>query len=223
MHKRKTISIANAFCFAVVLCGCQSGSQNASLEQESRQQSQLIRQLENQIEQTESLLAQQDREIQSLREQEASGVVTVAAKGVSQSAAHEVVASWGSVSSLKIHQLTSGLSPDVSNPFIQIVLQPLDQDNELVKVAGKIRISASLISADGSPQAAGTHSLSITDSRKAWTRGLVSSGFHVQMPVDADVWTAVKQQNRQLLVTATLDLGADRIYTATHVFNRNQP
>lgn len=225
MRKWKKFSSANALCFAVALCGCQSGSQHASLEQEARQQSQLIRQLENQVEQTESLLAQQDLEIQALREREAGGIVTVAAKGTtgtSHAAAHEVIASWGSVSSLRIHQLTSGLSPDESNPSIQIVMQPLDQDNELVKVAAEISISAALISADGIPQPASTHSLSITESRKAWTRGLVSSGFHVQVPLDVEVWRAAKHQNRQLLVTATLNLGADRVYTATHVFNQNK-
>lgn len=219
MQKTKTISFTYAICLTIFVCGCQSGSQHASLEQEARQQTQTIRQLEAKVEKTESLLARQDLEIQALRSKKAGGTIMVSSGKTVQLPAAEVLASWAGVTSLSIHQLTSGLSPDDVDPFLHVVLQPLDQDSELVKVAGEIHVKIAMIAASGDPQQIADYSMSITDSRKAWTRGLVSSGIHVKVPLGIDVWQSVKTQKRELLITAILNLGSERQYTATHLFN----
>lgn len=215
---RLTSIIAITFCAGTALfSGCQSGSKQAAIEIESRNLSQTIRELESKVAEAERLLAQQDRELKALRDNKSNDIVTVSATRP-QATPDEMLANWGGVSAVEIHRLTSGLSATGVPPGIHVVLQPVDSDREVIKVAGEITLTASLVNDEGVPQSVGSLELSITDSRKAWNSGLVSSGFSIDLPLKQEVWNAVKNNGRQLVVTASLDLGASRAYSATEVF-----
>ena len=215
---RLTFIFAITLCAGIALiCGCQSGSKQAAIEVESRNQSQTIRELESKVVEAERLLAQQDRELKALRDNMSNDIVTISATRP-HAVADEMLANWGGVSAVEIHRLTSGVSAVGVPPAIHVVLQPVDSDREVIKVAGEITLTASLVNDEGVPESVGSLELSITDSRKAWNSGLVSSGFSINLPLEQDVWNAVRNNGRQLVVTASLDLGASRTYSATEVF-----
>lgn len=215
---RSTFIIAITLCAGTALIsGCQSGSKQAAIEVESRNQSQTIRELESKVTEAERLLAQQDRELKALRDNKSNDIVTISATRP-HAVADEMLANWGGVSAVEIHRLTSGLSAVGVPPAMHVVLQPVDSDREVIKVAGEITVTASLVDAEGVPQTVGSLELSITDSRKAWNSGLVSSGFSIDLPLKQEVWDAVKNNGRQVVVTASLDLGPSRTYSATEVF-----
>ena len=207
---------------ACMLCGCQLNARQAAIEEESRRQEATIRELCLQVEETEQMLAKQDREIEALRHADADSLSTTSGKAIQlASATEETQVNWGSVNALQIHRLTSGLvqNPSGNGSLLNVVLQPVDEDAELVKVAGALTLNVSAVQEDGSSVSMADQSWSITESRKLWTRGLVSSGFHLrlQIPDSAEVSSSV--QPNKLLVTCTLDLGANRRFSTTELFD----
>jgi len=217
----KRLSLILCLTAGVSLPGCQSTAPQETVEAESRRQSQRITELENRLAESERLLADQDRELQALRSRPSDGVVQVGFVGDQQSPgsegmAPEVMADWAGVSGLRIHRLTSGLNRD--RTAFHLVLQPLDSDQELRKVAGRIEVSVTLLEPGQPPVGLATHSLSLTDSRRAWVRGLVSSGFQLDVPLDKSQWPA-RVDNARLAVAASLDLGTDRVYSASEIFD----
>ena len=206
------------------LAGCRSTSPQETVEAESRRQSQRIRDLEARLAETERLLADQDQELQALRQSGRPDIVQVGYTGDSNSTrgtSPESLADWSGVSSVRIHRLTSGVSAE-DRPRFHLVLQPLDGDRELRKVAGEIDVSITLLPAGQSPVALAAQTVSITDSRRAWTRGLVSSGFHLDVPLDEAVWRRMSADGCRLAVSASLNLGQDRVYTTSEVFEWNR-
>ncbi len=216
------------FAFTLIICaaglqsGCQLNSRQAAVEEESRQQASTIRDLQNKVEQTEELLAKQDREIEALRNPEPSPFATVSASRINTvSATEETQVNWGSVTSVQIHRLTSGIVPgdSAAGRILNVVLQPMDEDAELVKLAGELTLNVAIVSVDGSSRQIANKSWSITDSRRRWTRGLVSSGFHLQLPLPKLAETETGGEVLKLLVTAGLDLGGDRTFSTSELFN----
>lgn len=167
------------------------------------------------------MLADQDRELAAARNQRSrssSGNIVQAGKVsvVSQSVEQQVA--WGSVSSLELHKLTSGLTGQSESGEVQLnlVLQPLDGDGELVKVAGELTVNAAAIGDDGVTRDLVTRDYSITKSRELWTRGFVSTGFHVTVALPGEALALVKKAEN-VLVTASLKLGPDRVYTVSEL------
>ena len=123
---------------------------------------------------------------------------------------------WGSVIGIRIHRLMTGFLPDSdgNSTVLNVVIQPYDVDNEIVKVAGEITITVSAMNADGTPAVIGRTEVSLHDSRRHWSRALLSSGFHVPVEISAagvSQWTS----SNPLVVHAALQLAADRRYQAT--------
>jgi hypothetical protein len=208
-------------CIAVAVCGCASNGDKVAVETELRHKEATIRSLENRVAESEKLLADQDHEIETLRttvtakpgRKTGSGFATV-------SSAVESQAAWGSVASVRIHKLTCGIVKDAdgNSRSLNVVLQPLDDDNELVKVAAELKVTASIIAADGSTTPLVTKSFDLTESRRLWSRGLVSSGFHIQLPLAAiDAATLQSDEVTKLLVHATMELSPDRVYSTTEL------
>lgn len=167
------------------------------------------------------MLADQDRELAAARNQRSrpgSGNIVQAGKVsvVSQSVEQQVA--WGSVSSLELHKLTSGLTRQVETDevHLNLVLQPLDGDGELVKVAGELTVTAAAIGGDGVTRDLITRDYSITKSRELWIRGFVSTGFHVTVVLPGEALALVNKAE-DVLVTASLKLGPDRIYRVSEL------
>jgi len=210
--------VLRAGCMAMaLLSGCQSESRHATLEGQLRKHEATIRELQTEVTRTEELLAHQDLELMAARKsasESRTGNIITAGKTSPAAFAAEPEVAWGSVRSLKLHQLTSGLVRSAEDDKVELSLiwQPLDQDGEVVKVAGELEVRAATVTANGVPQEVVTRKYSITDSRLLWSRGLVSSGFHVTLPIPTPPSTT-----DHILVTAKLNLGPARIYDASGV------
>lgn len=216
-----------------LVCGCAADSRQTVVEQQLRIQEDRIRDLDQELTEARQKLADQDLELSALREQAAPGATISFASGSRTDFAAEEYVAWGRVTSVEIHELTCGV---VSQPdgrwALQFILQPLDDNLDVVKVAGEIRVDVSLPTAaeaafsrpagDGADSATSdqpssrvvTQSISLTESRDRWASGLVASGFYLTVPLPADFET--DNPLRILKVNATLDLGGGRIYSDSH-------
>lgn len=214
----RRVCLLSLLIFAV---GCQSQPKHAALERQMREREGKIRNLEQQLANSEKLLADQDQELAALRDssaRDASDSIHAVSHAKVVSGPEETQVAWGSVDSLKIHTLTSGLMPASTQPgrLMNVVLQPLDDEGELVKVAGQLQVHVAAVQPDGRTVVLASEDYSITDSRRLWSRGLVSSGFHVQLNIPAEDWQQLTDTD-QLLVTATLKLGGDRIFKTSEL------
>lgn len=186
-------------------------------------QGQRIRDLEARIAESEALLAEQDRELQALRSKTRADVVQVgydasSVHSTSVSLSPEAEADWAAVNGFRIHRLTSGLT-STEAPVFHLVLQPLDSDGELRKVAGQVEVSITWLKPGEQPIGLAVERVSVTESRRAWTRGLVSSGYHLDIDLDQSLWNREAVGSRKIAVAASLSLGGDRVYTSSEVFN----
>jgi hypothetical protein len=197
----------------IILTGCQSDTRNAALEGQLRRHEKTIRDLRAKVGETEELLADQDRELAVARSASPSGVE--ATGNITQvSFATESEVAWGSVNSLQLYKLTSGLirSPEGDDVVLNMVWQPLDQDEEVVKVAGELEVRAATVTKAGLTKEVAHNKYTLTESRQLWSHGLLSSGFQVNIPIPAPIDAA-----DHILVTATLNLGSGRLYNASAV------
>jgi len=180
------------------------------LEANLRQSESSVRNLEQQLATARGQLRDQEREIQLLREPSADSPF----RHASSSKGMESELAWGAVSQLRIHSLASGvLREEDGQLFVSAIIQPLDQDAEVLKVAGDLKIQVQL---PGKPELLSDKSLSSLDSRNAWSNGLVARGFQVRLPISADVVQKLEPAD-EVLVTATLSLAKDRQYQATAI------
>ena len=212
---------------ATLLSGCAMSGRQEALEVQLREHESTIRDLQSQITKAERTLAEQDQELvvernrASLKSAPASPNDAFLSSGVTQAAfTPEVEAAWGSVASIRIHRLTSGIMPAdrESGRTLNVVVQSLDRDGELVKTAGGLTLTVSIVAADGTTQQIADNSYSITECRRLWTRSFVAPGFHMQIPLDTESNT-VLSENDKILITATLDLGHNRNFSTSQLLD----
>lgn len=207
---------------AVSVAGCASDRERVALESELRGQESRIRDLEKSLSESNTLIKDQDAELTALRNARTPGTNkpgsgTTTARLVSASTPAERLAAWGSVRGIQIHRLTSGVVPseDTESSTINVVIQPVDEDGDLVKVAGKLRVTANLKQNGETGRQIAAIEYDLTECRRIWNQGLVSSGLHATLrttePISSD--TAIQ-------VNATLNLGADRSFKTTEVIEQ---
>lgn len=192
-----------------LLTGC-SFSERHQLESSLRQSETSIRRLERELASARQKLHDQESELQVLKEtSEDSGFHTA-----SSSRSLEAGVAWGAVDRLRIHPLASGvLTTADDTQALSLAIQPLDSSNEVVKVAGELQIR---VQRPGEPELLNDLVLSSLESRDAWSAGIVARGFQVELPLPSDL-NDIAEPGSQLLVTATLDLGHERRFTATQL------
>ena len=165
-----------------------------------------IRRLNGRVEALQVELKDQDLELQALREQQNS----LAGRTVGFAA--ESHAAWGSVTKVRIHALTSSVELNGGHLATHLVIQPVDDQDEVVKIAGDLTVTVSVVDEDNAVQRIASEEFSVTESRSLWTRGLVSTGFHVDVSADAG---HLAGQIRRVMVSVVLSLGGDRRYTVS--------
>ena len=213
----------------LLMSGCAMNRQQEALEVRLREHESTIRDLRSQITEAERTLEEQDQElvVERSRNSRKSELASTAApfsgsgSGVTQVAfTPEVHAAWGSVVSIGIHRMTSGLlqSEGESGRSLNVVVQSLDSDGELVKTAGAMTLTASTVADDGTTRQIAHTSYSITESRRLWTRSFVAPGFHMHVPLDSASEVSLVKGDR-ILVTVTLDLGQDRSFSTSELLD----
>ena len=196
---------------ALLFSGCAGEHERIVLEKKLRSQESRIRDLEQEARRTEQLLADQDKELAAARSPHTANR-TPDGNIKTISATTESAAAWGSVTAVAIHRLTSGLVSDSERTEINVVIQPLDDDGELVKVAGQLKVTAAVVNSDGAPTVVAVREITMTESRKLWTRTLVSSGFHVQLTASDAI-----QPDTNVVLSAVLSLGQGRTFSTSEV------
>jgi hypothetical protein len=212
---------------ALLISGCAMNRQQEALEVRLREHESTIRDLRSQITKAERTLEEQDQELVVERNRNSRKLDSAASadafpdSGVTQVAfTPEVHAAWGSVASIGIHRMTSGLlqGDGKSDRSFNVVVQSLDSDGELVKTAGEMTLTVSTVADDGTTQQIAHTSYSITECRRLWTRSFVAPGFHMHVPLDPALERPLSNGDK-ILVTATLDLGHDRSFSASELLD----
>lgn len=189
-----------------LLSGCSLSGQQ-QLESSLRQSQASVRDLKQQLALANQLLNDQEAELQALKQTPKDSPFHSA----SSTRALETDIAWGAVEQLRVHTLASGiLRGDEGVLTALIVVQPLDDEGEVVKVAGELSIR---LQQPGATTLLEEESLNMLESRRVWTNGIVARGFQVRMSLDGQTLEA----GDKVLVTATLNLGTDRAFTATEL------
>ena len=224
---RRQNSLTIALLAATLLNGCAMSGRQEGLEVRLREHESTIRDLRSQITKAERTLAEQDQELVVERNRAARNSAPDAPDDPFRSSrvtpaafTPEVEAAWGSVASIRIHDLTSGViqGDGESGRTLNVVVQSLDSEAELVKTAGALALTVSIVASDGTTKKIADRSYSITECRRLWTRSFVSPGFHMQVPLEAEA-TEVPSENDKILITATLELGHNRKFSTSELLD----
>lgn len=193
----------------LVSAGCTSTGRDR-LESTLRRREAGIRELERQLAAAEKQLRDQENELLALQQVSGDSSFRMA----SSAATLETAAAWGSVRKLRIHTLASGiLRTEDDELTVSVIVQPLDDDGEVVKVAGLLSLRLQL---PGETSLLAETTVTTLESRSAWSSGLIARGFRIEIPLDEN---AAEQSlpGREILATATLDLGDDRHFTTSRL------
>ncbi len=190
-----------------LLAGCSLTGQH-KLEASLRESEISIRQLEQKLATAKQQLHDQEDELQALK------TIESPFHSASSSRTPETAVAWGAVNQLRIHSLTSGiLRTDDGGLTVNLIVQPLDREGEVVKVAGALSIQ---LQRPGKTTLLTQTTVTPLESRSAWTNGMIARGFQVELPLP-DAAGASLEPDGKVLATATLDLGHDRQFEATHL------
>jgi hypothetical protein len=192
-----------------LLAGCSLTGQHR-LEASLRQSETSIRQLEQELATAKRQLHDQEDELQALK----TPTTESPFHSASSSRTLEAAVAWGAVNQLRVHSLASGiLRADDGGLAVNLIVQPLDRDGEVVKVAGELTIQ---LQRPGKTTLLAETTVTPLESRSAWTNGIIARGFQVEMPLPKAADTSLEPDSK-VLVTATLNLGHDRQFQATHL------
>ncbi len=191
-----------------LLSGCSLSGQQ-QLESSLRQSQASVRDLKQQLAKANQLLNDQEAELQALKQSPEDSPFHSA----SSTRVLETDIAWGAVEQLRFPTLARGiLREDDGTLTAHLVVQPLDQDGEVVKVAGELSIR---LQQPGATTLLKEESLTMLECRRAWTTGIVARGFQIRMSLNEKTL----ETGDQVLVTATLNLGNDREFTATDLLS----
>ena len=216
MNKRPYIQVTTRVLLPLsFICGCAFDGRYAALEQDLRGKEATIRELETKVSDAERLLQEQDAELVVLRKATAAPRSGPSDKSAILQASHhreavEQQIAWGRLHEIQIHRLLTGVVPDTAESgrrTFNVVVQPLDGDGEILKIAGELRVTITLVDSGGEPKVIGSREVTLAESRQLWTKTLLSTGFHIPVQIESPA------QNQQFLVTATLDMGDGRTFT----------
>ncbi len=188
-----------------LLAGC-SLTGRERLEASLRRHEASIRDLTQQLSDQQQLLCDQENELQVLQQP----WIASPFHSTTSSRNLESVVAWGSVHQLRIHSLASGVLRSSDDELtLNAVIQPIDRDREVIKVAGELTIE---VRRPGDASLLAEKHMTSLESRSAWNNGMIARGFQVAIPLDPHL-----QLNNRVLVTATLNLDGDRSFEATRL------
>jgi len=192
----------------LLLSGC-SLAKRDQLEASLREGEASIRNLEQKLTVAERQLRDQESELQVLR----NPVEGTSFHNVSSSRSLEAEVAWGSVEQIRVHALASGILKTEAGMTVNVVIQPMDGDGEVLKVAGDLTLK---VQSPGETTLLAEVSHTALESRSAWSNGIVARGFQllVKLPQEA---AEQLPPNAEVLVTATLRLNEAREFKATQL------
>jgi hypothetical protein len=191
-----------------LIAGCSLSGQER-LESTLRQREASLRDLGQQLKAAGKKLQDQEEELLALRQLKGESEFRMA----SSPQTLETAVAWGAIRELRIHSLTSGVVRSDNELSVSIILQPLDRDGDIVKIAGELSVRLQL---PGETSILAEAVLTSLESRSAWNTGFLARGFRVEIPLE-NVPAASLKPDSEILVSATLNVGDDRRFSATHL------
>lgn len=194
----------------LLIVGCSLSGQQR-LESTLREREVSLRDLAQELEAAKKTLQNQEQELLALRQIKGDSEFQMA----SSSSTLETAVAWGSIKELRIHALTSGVVGVDDELSVSIILQPLDGDGDVVKIAGELSVRLQL---PGETSILAEAQLTSLESRSAWHTGLLVRGFRVEIPLE-NVPAASLKPGSQIVASAILNVGDDRRFRATHLLH----
>lgn len=163
----------SAVCFTA---GCRSNPRRDLTEAELRVKDKDLRELRSELERSDAYNQYLQRELRNL-----SGIVPHTA-GESPPPAVGVPASRAK--SVTLGRQTGGIDEDnfPGDEALQVVLEPKDADNHIVKVLGTAQIHALEITAEGVKKPLSSWQVDNDMLRRSWRTGLLSTGYFLTLP-----------------------------------------
>ncbi len=189
----------------LALAGCAARGNLEALESELRQQEDLRVALEDRMSRLESELRVAQSDADTLRSQ--------LAKSGRQTLPMEQSQALHRASKLTLHSLMTGgwdSDPAPGDEGLTVLLSPVDEHGDLVKLGGDIELELLDLSQSGERQQLGSWSIPRDEVADLWHKGLLGSGFLVRVP-----WQSIPQSER-LTVVARLKTVDGRKFDATH-------
>jgi hypothetical protein len=189
----------------LALAGCAARGNLDALESELRQQEDLRVALEDRLSRLETDLRVAQSDADSLRSQ--------LAKSGRQTLPMEQSQALHRASKLTLHAMMTGgwdNDPAPGDEGLTVLLSPVDEHGDLVKLGGDIEVELLDLSQSGEQQRLGSWSIPRDEVSGLWHKGLLGSGFLVRVP-----WQSIPQ-NERLTVVARLKTVDGRKFDATH-------
>lgn len=189
----------------LALAGCAARGNLETLESELRQQEDLRVALEDRLSRLETDLRVAQTDADSLRSQ--------LAKSGRQTLPMEQSQALHRASKLTLHSLMTGgwdSDPAPGDEGLTVLLSPVDEHGDLVKLGGDIELELLDLSKSGEQQRLGSWALPRDEVAALWHKGLLGSGFLVRVP-----WQSIPHSER-LTVVARLKTVDGRKFDATH-------
>jgi hypothetical protein len=189
----------------LALAGCAARGNLDALESELRQQEDLRVALEDRLSRLETDLRVAQSDADSLRSQ--------LAKSGRQTLPMEQSQALHRATKLTLHTLMTGgwdNDPAPGDEGLTVLLSPVDEHGDLVKLGGDIELELLDLSQTGEQQRLGSWSMPRDEVSGLWHKGLLGSGFLVRVP-----WQSIPESER-LTVVARLKTVDGRKFDATH-------
>jgi hypothetical protein len=182
----------------ILLCGCR---RNDLVENELRKKETLYRETLLELKRIEAQNDALQREVGNLRQDSAHGVPILPP---------EIASPLFGLKRLTLGRGTGGIDNDnrPGDEALQVVVEPRDGDDHVVKVPGSLHITATEINTQGLKHALCWWALTPEQLRPTWTQGLLSTGYTVVLP-----WT-VFPHCENVRVTAQFKLADGRCFEA---------
>jgi hypothetical protein len=196
------------------LAGCVAGRGQTDLLQAR------LREQEQRLSETESLLAANQRELKQARhdtEQLRTQLAQAGPNGLLPEQSDLLVR----VSGIKINaMLTAGVDRDdvAGDDALFVQFAPHDADGELVKLPGAIEISVLDPALPEAQRTIARWTVPAEESREHWTRGFLGTGYQFTLP-----WPGEPPQNSELVVHVRMRPADGREFAATHVCRITPP
>ncbi len=186
-------SLFPVFC-SLCLPGCRSCD---AVESELRRREAELRDVRDQLCQSQLLNDSLQRELHHLQEEHGPGPT-------------EEIHLTSTVKNIVLGRQTGGYHEDrcPGDEALQVVLEPRDCDNHALKVPGTLRVAALEIGTDGLKKPLSTWEVSADQLRRYWKTGLWSNGYYVILP-----WQ-VRPTTEKLRVVAQFILADGRVFEA---------
>lgn len=188
----------------LLLGGCTSRGSLELLEAEIRRGEDALLQAESRRSNLESQLAEARRETELLRSQIASNTGSAPLP--------EQTGNLVRLSGLTINTLLSGSKNRDREPgdeLLVALVAPVDEQGDLVKIAGDVEIEAYDMSLTGDDKRVGRWAFTTEEAAKAWHSGFVGAGLQFELP-----WQAAPN-SRELVLHARLVTGDGRSFDTT--------